>query len=115
MLYKENSWIFFLCYLEFCQQRIFKDKNLKYLSGKKNGDIAFCPVKIQNNYTEMYLLSFKIFMEEKDISFAAINVMMAEAELAKLGVVLPCFRKHFMKDEMLLLCYLENTIKMRGN
>lgn len=36
----------------------------------------------------MYLLSFKICMEENDISFTAISVVMAEAELAKSGVLL---------------------------
>lgn len=40
-------------------------------------------------------------MEENEISFTAANVMKAEAELPKSGVLLPCFRKHFRKDEMI--------------
>lgn len=101
MLFRENSQLFFLYYLEFYQQRIFKEKKSQVFIWKKHAKISFFPVKIQTNFIEMYLLSFKICMEENEISFTAINVMMAEAELAKSGVLLPCFKKHFMKDEML--------------
>lgn len=49
----------------------------------------------------MCFLSFKICMEANEINFTAVNVMKAEAVLAKSGVLLLCFRKHFRKDKML--------------
>lgn len=40
-------------------------------------------------------------MKENEICFTAVVVMMLETELAKSGVQLPCFRKHFMLDDIL--------------
>lgn len=40
-------------------------------------------------------------MEENEICFTAIEVMIPEGELAKSGVQLPCFRKHFILDDTL--------------
>lgn len=79
---------------------------------KEHAKISFFPVKIQNNFIEMYLLSFKICMEENEISFTAINVVRAEAELAKSGVLLTCFRKHFMKDKM--LCKITFCVSLKN-
>lgn len=106
--------------LNFANIGYLKKKNPLNIYMKKSMAI-FDYFLLQNpkKLTETCLISFKVCMEANEISFTAVNIMKAEAELAKSGVLLPCFGKHFRKDEMLykiiFFLSLKNMFSMAFN